>query len=201
MSEYPIVMAAESIRAIQAGRKTQTRRVWRDAPVSMAWAGVTHDGWWAGHDADGHELCRVRCPYGRPGDLLWVRETWAFPHEHSTNYIVDKVPAIYRADGVIEADHWRSPRFMPRAASRITLKVVDVQLQRLQEISYQDVEAEGYNVVNRLPLMLPPGTDAVKIVEYIARETYREAWDALNARRGYPWASNPWVWVVSFTKI
>lgn len=206
--ERPILFSGEMVRAILAGRKTQTRRVVRGVGAAD-YAGAT----WV---ADGDlytpardELCRgcldaigpaVRCPYGVPGDRLWVRETWC---QQACMVHGDLLPgkAHYRADGY-EVRHvdgpgkspWRSPLFMPRWASRITLEVTAVRVERLQDITEEDARAEGVEPTVMVAAGVPEREVLVPAVG-----VYRNLWDRINGKR-HPWASNPWVWVVSFRR-
>lgn len=208
----PIIMSGESVRAILAGRKTQTRRVVKpqpfDAPERIGVAPL--DGGGSGFSDDDGEVWR--CPYGAIGDLLWVRETWSVwrmggywePREcdeiegpiDKQSFDENGYELCFRAsepDAV--ADRWRSPLYMPRWASRLTLRITDVRVERVQDISELDAEREG---VERGPSGrgVYPGTGAAQVMTY--RDGYRLAWDALNAKRGYGWDANPWVWALTF---
>jgi hypothetical protein len=158
------------------------------------------------------EACRAdpRCfarlnfrnaPY-EVGQQLWVRETWAdtFKQQwHDNNGICapDKLTEVaYRAtqefpirvddEWLVDSSDmkWRPSIFMPRWASRITLEITDVRVQRIQEISEEDVHEEGIPYNNEVPI-----------------ESFEAGWDHLNARRGYSWESNPWVWAISFKRV
>lgn len=129
-----------------------------------------------------------RCPYGQVGDRLWVRE--AFYYDESAELREDGL--FYKADewmrkAVEDAmESWQSPIFMPRWASRITLEITNIRVERLQEISYKEEEAqkEGVDMYeDRLSF----------VAEFI------DLWNSLNPK--YPWESNPWVWVLEFTKV
>lgn len=181
MKEIPIIFSAPMVRAILAGKKHQTRRLVKPDGVLVDGGGQPFTQRW-----DGSEQVNwrrdVRCPYGVAGDKLWVRETWrhqASPHTVSS--------CRYRVDETPENDHyqWRPSIFMPRWASRITLEVTSVRAERLQEISEADAAAEGIAHV-------PPDSRLVPL--------YAQLWDSLNAKRA-PWASNPWVFVVSFQRL
>ena len=173
-----------------------------------------------------------RCHYGSPGDRLWVRETWQLfdPHpdgdgdalgadriKHGQRAPWDGVVneraiewvAAYRADGdVAHKTHgpalWRPSIHMPRWASRLTLDVTAVRVERLQAISEADAIAEG---VRELPLQeCHPGAwwtaDPSTGAALHARDpvaAFRKLWDSINGDRA-SWASNPWVWVVEFTR-
>ena len=111
------------------------------------------------------------CPHGQPGDLLWVRETWCDGYPDTAD------PYLYRATYEGGASHkWKPSIFMPRGASRLTLRLTDVRTEPLHRLTEADAHAEG--------------------VADIA--AYAALWDALNAKRGYGWNANPFVWVLSF---
>lgn len=230
--ERSIIMRAESVRAILAGRKTQTRRVVTTRipahrPEVFAWFAprITEnkalEGLWC-RDESGTPEFLARCPYGAPGDRLWVRESFRFACAHSDDdtlciayrasqdglnigLIVNNIP---RPSGITAPPHsreWLSPLHMPRWASRLTLEITDVRVQRLQEISEQDAEAEGIVRVddigdgNTAPAYA--GTDGSFTNGWSAQSAFARVWDALNAKRGFPWASNPWVWAVTFKRV
>jgi hypothetical protein len=131
------------------------------------------------------------CPYGQRGDRLWVRETWC------RYYASPKAGKfVYRADGELSAREkerdciepkWKPSIFMPRVAARIILYVESVTIERLQAITEAEAKAEGVKL----------GEDLV----YSARSLFSHLWDKLNAKRGYGWAKNPWVWRISFQRI
>lgn len=166
MKERPILFSGESVRAILEGRKTQTRRVVKLQPMP--------------YQKTLRSFCEAestmprldKCPFGKPGDRLWVREAWA-DTGFTFRYAADekKTP---------KPGEWSNPMFMPRAASRLTLEITAVRVERLQEIERDDddIEAEGCG----------------DLMEFYV------AWDELNARRGFPVVSNPWVWVIEFKK-
>lgn len=223
MSERPILFSAEMVRAILAGRKTQTRRVikpqpWVDNMGNACWKDRNF-GQSANHVPHIKALAspipcsdtkRVLCPYGKPGDLLWVRETWG----RTTN--VNDSPlwpgrahipmdggevVIFAADGhwqwcdgdgfATERSMWRPSIHMPRWASRITLRITDVRVERLQDISRQDCEAEG----------CAGGHDSIPGYNYSAtsREHFFDVWNRINGPGA--WEANPWVWAISFERV
>jgi hypothetical protein len=211
-NERPIIFSGEMVRAILEGRKTQTRRVIKPQPYALIddWPYVdnpievvdekTHRTKKVFSDEHMRRFVkRVACPYGQVGDRLWVRETWA-PGVWLNQY--DDLDPGYRASWAQMARNtnfmeprWRPSIHMPRWASRITLEVVGVRVERVQEISYADALAEG--VWRPGPYADPDQVDR----EYDARDQYSHLWDEINARRGYSWASNPLVWVVEFRRV
>ena len=218
MKERPIIMGAESVRAILEGRKTQTRRVIDPHKYNIGGWDMPRTkedieaGYPVAENADGDFVSVVDwCPYGRVGDRLWVRETVFFETFHQQSdeelerdgFNPNIGVWVYRADNhdypTITAN-WTSPMFMPREASRITLEITDIRVERLQDISEEDAKAEGisrdfaYECNGWVPSYTDP--DSGGYADYIA--AYRTLWDYLNAKRGYPWESNPWVWVVTF---
>ena len=200
MTDRPIIFTGESVRAILEGRKSQTRQVasypnWVERveqATGKAFVGYgehstkkckTHN---CAH-IPGTSMYTLNCPYGVPGDRLWVRETWALLHNED-HAPVEPKQILYAA-----SDSWEgtrtSPMFMPRWASRITLEITDLRVQRVQEISFKDCIAEGIHPIGR------------EHDTAIPRNEYRELWDSINAKRGFSWESNPWVWAVSFRRL
>ncbi len=256
--EKPILFSGEMVRAILAGKKTQTRRVMKTPPErveeSSDWwesvpAGATLSGvgmsatyefpgsrparWFhfdsltngyiehmrpavgkrptkrraiksamwqrQRHDVKARwsesEVCGL-CPYGLPGNRLWVRETWTpIPEAKPSGYFTDPKwkdrVAFYAADNdrpMWAGDKWRPSIFMPRAASRITLEVVSIRVERVQSISEADAEAEGVDYIPSAPAALTH------------RTSFARLWDKINGKRA-PWESNPWVWCITFKRI
>lgn len=195
MRERGIIMAAESVRAILAGTKTQTRRVVNTGKFGQGeWDLRQGQGVVTRHSRDGivfdtpcgrpaksMQDAVVRCPYGAPGDRLWVKEAWK---------PLGSDDIAYRASEPDMDGPWKSPLYLTRELSRLTLDVTEVRLQRLQEISEADAVAEGAPEWSGLPQY---GPDCY-------RRWYRAGWDSINGKRGFHWASNPFVWVVTFKR-
>lgn len=206
----PILFSGEMVRAILSGRKTQTRRAVKPQPDDGPWPNsASHIDW---HDllADiGYFVACGHCPYGKVGDLLWVRETWGFsaklPASTKDEMSWLAYPDLrgYRADGHDGGYCWRPSIHMPRWASRITLKVTDIRVERLQEVSEQDAVAEGLASwpSEKQPGVVHYGITVPDVWETDPRLTYKRLWDTINGKRGYSWASNPWVWVVKFERV
>lgn len=198
MTDRPILFSAQMVRALLAGTKTQTRRILGglgDQPI------VEYDGMfmWK-HGFRWGAVTNPKFPPGvrfTVGDRLYVREAWR------TSSLLDADPprslsgvrVWYEADtGYKPQSRFRQGMHMPRWASRLTLEVTEVRIQRLQEISEADAQAEG---------VVPRWRDGVPIQHDgtggICIEAYRALWDSLNADRGYGWDTNPWVVAVSFS--
>ncbi len=217
MADHPILFSAPMVRALLAGTKTQTRRVVKPQPTGFVGGpGITlADGSPAPLmplDETIEPYGRViRCPYGQPGDRLWVRETWYFEGtdmmRHGRTHSTQDGVVRYLADGARRTinTHWeaverwmtRKPQnrpgiHMPRWASRITLEVTGVRVERLQEISEADAIAEGVNVH-------PDHHGRPRTSIYSPVEAYRDLWESINGQGS--WEVNPWVWVVSFKRV
>jgi hypothetical protein len=211
MKTRPILFFAPMVRAILAGKKTQTRRIVKPQPMEREttfWSDISRPGHWFGVD----ETTKTRgtsfkCPYGQPGDRLWVKETWR-PGMHPESFCAVQ----YRAD-----NHWMKPKglddntgykfadwcdrkpekwtpsiFMPRWASRITLDITGVRVERLQDITREDAYAEGIETQG--------GDDETRNRTTV--ENYARLWDSINGApkpirdsnkhvtgfRCYPWS-------------
>lgn len=222
MAERPMLMSAPMVRALLAGTKTQTRRVVKPPRNRSAFVLLDHgNGWWPYQSDDGEsELCDdgmehpYTCPYGRPGDRLYVREAFSGPHCMDAT---DECAAVrpskwgksssiwYWADGNPTHGDWTQPRpsiHMPRWASRILLEVTAVRVERLQEISEADAKAEGAeclfsptcSAADRELLDIPLMEDASPF-----RNGYALLWESINGAGS--WKANPWVWVVEFKRV
>lgn len=219
MRERPILFSGPLVRAILAGRKTQTRRIVkprtdRDRAL-LAQATERDEHHRAGGAGDGSTLqgallaLAERCPYGAPGDRLWVRETWGAKEADPPGVPGGRRPQpgdriVYRADpgdawqwrdGSLP---WRPSIHMPRWASRISLEVTAVRVERLQAISEDDARAEG--VTAKAPTRAVAAGGVLTNDGLSAVEVFRDLWDTINRKRA-PWASNPFVWVVEFRRV
>lgn len=204
MSERPIIFSGPMVTAILGGRKTQTRRIVKQFPT---WGHVQElsDGSWE-HSEGGfdHHVRSARCPYGRPGDRLWVREVAAWDPKFR-----EPGDVWYRADPKWDEPgsgyypdnkNWRSPIHMPKWASRITLEVMSVRVERLQAITEEDARAEGITDGGCLNCGEPePCVCAFPTPD--ARDAFIGLWDSINAKRGHAWDTNPWVWVIEFRQV
>jgi hypothetical protein len=226
MKERPIIFSAESVRSILAGTKTQTRRI---APVKdltiapigpgvISWAvkfakpvkGVlsSYSGGRFDHAQAKQIIAAQFCPHGQPGDRLWAREAWG-------DMALPGYPAVYayRADpergegwGLPPGFRWRSPIFMPRAASRVTLEITGVRVERLQDISEADAVAEGVRISSRArrsdtcygiyECLMPDGKTHFNDSAY---DLYRTLWERINGKGS--WDASPWVWCIEFRRV
>lgn len=204
------------VRAILEGRKTQTRRVVKQSQdnvgkdVAFAVCPAAESGWigWFGlpnpNIAEFTKKAYTHgfpCPYGVPGDRLWVRESWLpFDEDH----VMDGKRWAYMAETMPGSDgdrcrkdfgyKWRPSIHMPRAASRLTLEVVSVRVERVQEISEADAIAEG--------VCLPERAHTFAWADGPLRNEFAYLWESINgACEGCAWADNPWVWVVEFKRV
>lgn len=204
MKATPILFNGAMVRALLEGRKTQTRRVVKPQPKNSdgRHASSRHGFEFFGGEYPEHGSV-VWCPYGRPGDLLWVRETFAFSRLYSLcapRGVPCGSDTFYRegmSDKEWEALHTRThPAIhMPRWASRLTLKIQDVSVERVQDIRAADVIAEGVDVheaERRLKMIEPADFDVC---------AFAELWHSINGAREYSWDSNPWVWALTFEVI
>lgn len=221
MKERPILFSGPMVKALRAGTKTQTRRIIKSQPSDHHWQffptyklsnivlpcannGGTVFVTWT-HTANGNfdiEDNRPLCPYGKPGDRLWVKETWR-PQDGMTMAEQDRSEIEYRADGDRPKEptdcHWKPSIFMPRWASRITLEIVSVRVERLQEISEADAIAEGIDPLTDHGYKHYGREGAPFQPSMTARGSYMTLWESINGAGS--WALNPWIWVVEFRRL
>ena len=224
-----IIFSGESIPAVGDGRKRMTRRVIVPQPPEgidhiigpeMYEPAVIKDGdivpgkpIFGVYDARGE--WGARCPY-RPGEVVYVKETWAdvnsengpgfaYKADHHLKFCIDDAyPVEYERYpncaftmwcGDLwrgEPGHkWRSARYMPEFAARLFLLVKAVRAEKLQDITGDDLWAEGFGAS---PEYMTP------YIYGVAKTEFKHQWDSLNAKRGYSWESNPWVWVYQFER-
>jgi hypothetical protein len=209
--EHPILFAGEMVRALLDGRKTQTRRVVKPEPPDEwepGYYGMLQPTDEFGEPAepdpkrDRWGVCDVYaewgawCPYGVPGDRLWVREAFfdTAPYAHAPLFMGRSERFAYRADQEFIGCHrWKPSIHMPRRTSRITLEVKAVRVERVQAITFEDALAEG--VAEAAPVQYGDGYQRDTI------ERFQTLWDTINKARGYGWDANPWVWVVEFERV
>lgn len=199
----PILFTGPMVRAIIDGRKSQTRRVIKPE-------------WWrclVPDDEDDRQQAIPRCPYGAPGDRLYCRESFRFVKGEDRRIEYKAGGVAHEGDnrccqfrinrreaerdynealepGPCRPSDWRPSIHMPRWASRITLEVLSVRVEKLQDISEADAIAEG--VTN---------TCGVKYAGQRIIDAFRPLWDSINAKNGHGWEANDWVWVVEFKQV
>lgn len=239
MKERPILMSTPMVRATLDGSKSITRRImkpqikcmhytfaeaeWRNEPTKWVIDQIYGDGteWFCSLCGNGVTMTRngIRCPYGKVGDILWVRETFA-PWDDNNHY-------AYKADGFIERygawerdtpkkfhdveriEKWKPGIFMPRSACRIFLEITAIRVERLQDISEEDAEAEGIEFMNTQVGRMykdyvadpsgygDPKHDFPSVGWPI--ESFKTLWESINGPGS--WEINPWVWVIEFKKV
>jgi len=223
MKERPILFSGPMVRAILAGTKTQTRRVVKDCGLWETQPGLTD-----------LRPITADCPYGQPGDRLWVRETfcietsqdvgyyppphndgrplrevedphgewgtwWERPHYKAT----DPAPELAYPDDEGEPKvKWSPSIHMPRWASRLTLEITGVRVERLQDISDADALSEGVERLINEDGFIDYHHQWGKVIKAMdAASSFRSLWDSINAARGLGWDTNPWVWVITFNMV
>jgi hypothetical protein len=230
MKERPILFSAPMVRALLAGRKTQTRRVVKPQPHVQAggagWDALRYfgsgDRWcWSRPDGKGSFVRAIevpgyeylKCPYGQTGDRLWVRETWR-PGMHTellcaVQYRADlswRKPDItdenqgfeFATKCADEPEEWTPSIFMHRWASRITLEITGVRVERLQAITEEDARAEGITDGGCLNCGENEPCGCRK-PEPCARDSYIHLWNRINGNGA--WDQNPFIWVIEFKRV
>lgn len=186
MKERPIIFNSESVGAILEGRKTQTRRIVKDFNMLEIFKipNIEKSDVFKGFE-------KIKCPYGKIGDRLWVREKWAdmicVASTKKGKGKGEKSPSYWATSDEVEREilksSWKPSIFMPRWASRINLEITDIRVERLQEISPKDVIAEG--IVEKYG-------DGLAL-----RDKFENLWNSIH-KKEYTWQDNPWVWIIEF---
>lgn len=195
MTERPIIFNGDMVRAILRGEKTQTRRPVMPqpdrAPASVSPLQMFDDARWRSW----------KCPFGEPGDRLWVRETFALgePPYFGVAYRADEGDNPEDVGG--ERQKWTPSIHMPRYLSRITLEITDINAERVQDITEDDARAEGVNPEFRTVVARSDGGPDYHIpCSY--RGGFANTWDAIYAKRpGLSWDENPWIWAITFRRV
>lgn len=215
IKERPILFSAPLVRAILDGRKTVTRRVVNIQPRSRADIGSFGKGQPFIRNPDATKR-NPGCPYGRPGDRLWVRETWYCDHfevmrgpylkpdDLNVSEAIDDGTLVYAADGLTpyEADQpiWKPSIHMPRWASRLLLEITDVRVERLQAISDKQALAEGVRLyADHAALGDWYHVEGKETYSADPRKSFELLWSSINGPTA--WDANPWVWVVEFKQV
>ncbi len=199
MTDRPIIFNAPMVRAILDGRKVQTRRV-----IKPEWYRCLDL-----EDPGDKAQALKRCPYGQPGDRLYLKETWRIPERHCEGGLFgpikeddngDLVEVHYRAGHDVELAakvKWKSPRYMPKWASRIMLDIKNVRVERVRGISSADIRAEGVDC----PEHDGPGIFCCSECPSL-RAAFGSLWDSINGKKpGRSWADDPWVWPIGFERV
>ena len=232
MTTRPIIFNADMVRAILDGRKRQTRRVVKPQPPFGCEYAIngnhSHAACYSDEVVDGAAVPRrvwvpptptstdhrLACPYGKPGETLWVRETWFYGYVEWDGERKDPSDGTQRVfyaadqDGPEHLDDgdgwpvlrkngtprspWKPSIHMPRKHSRITLQITGVRVERVQEISIDDMEAEGVYEVRH-------ATDDDEDTRQ-NRGRFADLWNSINDKKGYGWDANPYVWVIEFER-
>ncbi|MFJ5371268.1 hypothetical protein ACIPTP_12190 [Pectobacterium versatile] len=213
MKERGMIFNAEMVRAILNGRKTQTRRIIKNQPFDRSQYRHDHqieiisgraengdevDGLYAYTKSTGGTWS-AKCPFGQPGDRLWVRETFAALEPGSYEQVKPRqghcqdlryaaTDRLAKSDANIRGYKWIPSIHMPRYASRILLEITDVRVERLKHIPRDGIIAEGY-----------PAERATDGGEYDPFLWYRDLWESLYGEGS--WQANSWIWVIEFKQI
>ena len=198
ITERPILFQTDMVKAILEGRKTQTRRIIKNMPTGDQSLDLSDL-----YDHSPEYFYKI-CPYGKPGDLLWVREAWNTYSEYVSKpdySVMGTEDFVYRADDN-RVDKWKPSIHMPKAACRIWLMVEVVRVERLQEISERNAMDEGIEAVGY------DDVDGTAWKDYLAKKgnyypyyysgkkSFKSLWVSMNGPES--WETNPWVWVVKF---
>lgn len=206
MKERPILFSTPMVQAIIRGDKTQTRREVK---------GISHPLWnldlfrYDGINEQGSHImvndimgvyAGIECPYGKVGEILWVRETWQHTKCLNLNPEDENYGYVYKADNQPWDDYenwkWKPSIYMPKEACRLRLKITDVRIERLQDISKKDAIAEGVEIIGDY--------DGLKLYkDYLGDDgfispssSFHTLWQSINGSES--WYSNPLVWVITF---
>jgi hypothetical protein len=200
MKERPILFSAPMVRALLDGSKTQTRRIVKPAGAHEIFPFIGSDnnptgefGWCP---SPSYISKHIYCPYGQPGERLWVRETFGHAWHHAQPRYFYRATDDKNVGWHPDFNGWKPSIHMPREASRITLEITDVRVERLQDISEADAQAEGArecDVTGREVILAPPSQRG----SYVRH--YRHIWESINGAGS--WDANPWVWCITFGRV
>jgi hypothetical protein len=214
MNARPILFNGDMVRALLAGQKTQTRRVAKnihqDRMFRSGWKVESSDKKSACSTDAPHGFLAEVCPFGKIGDLLWVRETFISGFECDDNGMPTENERIwYRASGGLDCWYdggsdfpkenipWKPSIHMPRCASRLTLRITDVRVERLQDITEEDAIAEGINGELCQRFLYSESTKGQLLPAAV--HAFSGLWESINSAGS--WNDNPWLWVIEFEVI
>lgn len=192
MKERGMIFNGEMVRAILDGRKTQTRRIVNGSTDNSLRLREQYP----------HKHYNINCPFGQPGDRIWVRETWAEAGAGAPDlklYRADypeHVPTHYENVPPADEIRWTPSIHMPRWASRLTLEITGVRVERLNSISQEDAQAEGMELTGWRPTYSDPDSGGEVWTPY---DNFAELWESIYGEES--WKANPWVWVIEFKRI
>ncbi|WP_218117000.1 hypothetical protein [Enterobacter hormaechei] len=201
MKERGMIFNGEMVRAILDGRKTQTRRPLKWKQTRFTEIGEREDGSKWPWSEDAEHVCDFwhPCPFGAVGDRIWVRETWAEAGAgapdlklYRANY-PEHVPTHYENVPPASDIRWTPSIHMPRWASRITLEITGVRIERLNSISQEDAQAEGMELTGWRPTYSDPDSGGEVWTPY---DNFAQLWESIYGEES--WKANPWVWVIEF---
>jgi hypothetical protein len=225
VKETPILMSESMVLATLEGRKTVTRRVVKyratgphGPPFSEpdTWDFYRGEEWVGAVSERDPGIFSAPCPYGKPGDRLWVRETWAYvprtayggmvPFRDDPRPGCEGMCAVYRAGWErSQPGQWKPSIHMPRWASRLTLEVCSVRVERLQSISEEDAQREGVSEKCHgcesecLHGWRDPRPGYCPVFMRSQKIGFQWLWDSINGKRaGCAWSDDPWVWIIAF---
>ncbi|HHL4075491.1 TPA: hypothetical protein ACQ7TU_003660 [Klebsiella pneumoniae] len=219
MKERGMIFNGEMVRALLDGRKTQTRRIMAPQPADdierCIFPNPEAIGWKSSLRHKHGSTTAHFCHYGKPGDRIWVRETFQgplFDYDLMDSYCKDPTPfekpefCVYKADGVPAPEFydandelhccWRPSIHMPRWASRILLEITDVRVERLNAISEEDAQAEGMELTGWRPTYSDPDSGGEVLTPY---DNFAQLWESIYGEES--WKANPWVWVIEFKRV
>lgn len=195
MKQRPILFSTEMVQAIFAERKTQTRRVIKPQPEFKDNSGFNWKGYDYGlgfsEEGTNRNFAHVKCPYGIPGDVLWVRETYC-PKYFDGNIHCYKADFNETAYEFVSEPKWKPSIHMPKDAARIWLRIKDVRVERLQDISGGECGSEGMQVTGLTLSSIEFHWDELK-------RQFKSLWQSINGEKS--WNDNQWVWVIEFERI
>lgn len=212
MKERPILFSGAMARAILDGSKTQTRRVVKKdgGLLNYGAAQFVKDGLWYPTSPSGKAglVPPIICPYGQPGDRLWVREQYKISewmpsyatieytaNDHKKTFVRQYLQG--RITEPVSVNNLRPSIFMPRWASRITLEITGVRVERLHDISEKDAISEGVTYTGPFPMAVLSGF--LPAPDDLAIKEFKILWESINGAES--WYANPWVWVIEFKRV